>query len=379
MKNQYEDIRVGQEKYNTYGELMKCVQYNNAKSIIVEFQDKYKGIKHTSWKNFNNGNVKNPYYLREKREGCEKYNNKGELMKIVQYNNSNNVIVEFQDSFKKTIETDWECFEKGRVRNPIDKERLYKTVYNKQGYIMKCIVYNRNDDIVVEFQDEFKATCNTNWNHFIKGKVKNPFAKTVQGVGIIGIKYPTTINYISLKEYKVWSSMLKRCFNLKTKEKHPTYKDVTCCKEWLYYPNFYEWLHSQENFEKWLNSDRWAVDKDILVKGNKIYSPETCCLVPPNVNNLFIKQNVCRGDLPIGVKHTKNKNGYMATIIYGKCNNNQKTTAYSYPTPEEAFYLGYKPTKEAYIKRVAQEEYELGNITKTCYEAMMNYQVEITD
>ena len=50
-----------------------------------------------------------------------------------------------------------------------------------------------------------------------------------------------------------------------------------------------------------------------------------------------------------------------------------------YPTPEDAFYLGYKPYKEKYIQKVAQEEYELGNITKVCYEAMMNYQVEITD
>ena len=63
-----------------------------------------------------------------------------------------------------------------------------------------------------------------------------------------------------------------------------------------------------------------------------------------------------------------------------KCKNNKtKTTGYCYPTPEDAFYLGYKPSKENCIKQVAQEEYNKGNITKKCYEAMMKYEVEITD
>lgn len=48
-------------------------------------------------------------------------------------------------------------------------------------------------------------------------------------------------------------------------------------------------------------------------------------------------------------------------------------------TPEQAFYFGYKPYKETIIKQVAQEEYDKGNITEKCYEAMMNYEVEIDD
>ena len=154
---------------------------------------------------------------------------------------------------------------------------------------------------------------------------------------------------------------------------------MTCCEEWLLYENFYEWLHNQENFNKWYSEDKWDLDKDILKKGNKIYSPETCCLVPHNVNSLFSKGDISLQNLPIGVFKRNDRYGYQAQIIYGKNKNRAKSTYYNYPTPEDAFYLGYKPTKEEYIKRIAQEEYEKGNRTKRCYDAMMNYQVEITD
>ena len=115
--------------------------------------------------------------------------------------------------------------------------------------------------------------------------------------------------------------MINRCFYEKIKEEHPTYKNVTCSEEWLLFENFYEWLHLQENFDKWYNEDKWCLDKDILVKGNKIYSPKTCCLVPQNVNTLFTKKNANRGKLPIGVFYYAKLKRYQAIIIYGKNNN----------------------------------------------------------
>ena len=139
------------------------------------------------------------------------------------------------------------------------------------------------------------------------------------------------------------------------------------------FENFYEWLHSQENFDKW-NDDKWTIDKDILIKGNKVYSPETCCLVPNNVNALFIKKSNYRGDLPIGVKQSHKS-------FIARCSNpitcNREYLG-SYSTPSYAF-LAYKKYKEELIKQIAEIEYSNSNITKKCYNAMMNYQVEITD
>lgn len=141
------------------------------------------------------------------------------------------------------------------------------------------------------------------------------------------------------------------------------------------FENFCDWLRSQSNFDKWLNGSRWALDKDILVKRNKVYSPDTCCLVPQNVNCLFLKREAQRGKYPIGVRCRED--GFMAVCRNPFLDKAEEIGLYS--TPENAFYQGYKPYKEDIIKRVAQIEFGKGNITKECCEAMMNYEVEIDD
>lgn len=256
-------------------------------------------------------------------------------------------------------------------------ERLGLTRYNNQGSLMKIIEYKDNKNMVIQFQDEHKYQCVSSWSNFIKGKIKNPYHPTVCGVGIIGDKYPYSTDGKNNKEYITWHDMLRRCFNEKTKEKQPNYKDVTCCKEWLCFENFYEWIHKQENFNKWLNGERWQIDKDILIKGNKIYSPETCCLVPFHVNNLF-KASSNKSELPIGVYYNdKNNKKY-----YARCRHPYITSKHiflgSYWTILEASDA-YKTYKKNLIKEIAQDEYDKGNITRQCYEAMMSYKTEDTN
>ena len=254
------------------------------------------------------------------------------------------------------------------------ENRLGEERYSNQGCLMKVVEYNQYRDIVVEFQDEYKARVHTNYQCFLFGKVKNPYYPSVYSVGTIGIKHPVSINCKAIKEYKVWSDIIQRCYDEKFKNKRLTYKNATCCEEWLLYENFYEWLHSQENFNKWISGELWAIDKDILVKGNKVYSPEACCLVPSNVNVLFTKNNICRGNLPIGV--AKYGERYIALCNNPFTNKQDKLGVYS--TPEDAFRV-YKKYKENLIKQVAEIEFNKGNITEQCYNAMMNYEVEITD
>lgn len=252
--------------------------------------------------------------------------------------------------------------------------RLNLENINHQGSIMKIIEYNNATDIIVEFQDNYKTKVHTRYKHFIEGNVRNPYHPTIYGIGMIGNKYPMSINGKDTKEYKAWCHILERCYSKIYHNKQPTYKKVRVCEEWLLFENFYEWIHGQDNFDKWYNGNRWGLDKDILVKGNKIYSPETCCLVPQNVNNLFTKNNAIRGSTFIGVHEQKGK--YLSC-----CNNiftNKQEYLGSYNTPEEAFYV-YKNYKENLIKQVAEIEYNKGNITERCYNAMMNYEVEITD
>lgn len=262
-----------------------------------------------------------------------------------------------------------------KVKNQEQKlERIGEINVNNKGYLMKIIEYANRSNIIVEFQDEYKAKVHTSYQMFLIGNVKNPYAPSVCGVGMVGDKYPARIKHENTKEYKVWHNMLRRCFNEKEKEKRPTYQNVSICKEWLLFENFYEWLHSQSNFNKWYDGFRWSIDKDILIKGNKVYSPETCCLVPNNINTLFERKESQRGKYPIGV--SKTKNGYSAT-----CSNpydNTITWLGTYYTVKEAFNA-YKKYKESLIKQIAKSEYSKGNITEECYNAMLKYEVEIDD
>lgn len=249
---------------------------------------------------------------------------------------------------------------------------LFEEKLSNQGSLMKIVEYNSSSDIVVEFQDKHKARVKTIYGNFKLGSVRNPYAPTVYGVGMTGNKYPAKINGRNTREYDTWTNMLQRCFNIKLKDKQPSYEDVACCEEWLYFENFYEWLHSQPNFDRWINGKRWAIDKDILNKRNKVYSPENCCLIPQNVNCLFLKREAERGKYPIGVSYRKD--GFLASC-HNPFTNKREELGY-YSTPEKAFEV-YKSYKEDLIKQVAQIEYDNGNITKECYEAMINYKVEI--
>jgi hypothetical protein len=181
-----------------------------------------------------------------------------------------------------------------------------------------------------------------------------------------------------IREYKIWFGILQRCYDQTTQEAHPTYKSCYVSNEWLYFPNFYEWLHSQSNFQHWNDSGNgeWHIDKDILFKRNKVYSSSTCCLVPREVNVLFCKADGKRGNYCIGVTYHLRDHVFEA-----HCKNPIiKKSVYlgRYNTEIEAF-TAYKNYKEKMIKAIAEKEYKNGFITKCCYEAMMNYEVEITD
>lgn len=258
-------------------------------------------------------------------------------------------------------------------------ERIGEENTDKYGTIAKIVNYKDCHNITIEYQDEFKHKQIITYQNFCNHNFANPYHPVICKRGMIGHKYSPTLNGNNTKEYNTWSNMLIRCYDKKFKNNKSTYKDVTCCEEWLLYENFYEWLHSQENFDRWKTLNLSALDKDILFKNNKLYSPNTCCLVPHHVNTLFVKNDSNRGEFPIGVYFDKDKNMFCAHMSRLQDNG----TSYQerlgfYFTPEEAFYK-YKKEKEKYIKQVAHEEYNKGNITKQCYDAMMLYKVEITD
>lgn len=115
------------------------------------------------------------------------------------------------------------------------------------------------------------------------------------------------------KYYGKWTDMIKRCYNRGGLAKRPNYEGCTVCEEWRYFSNFKKWVDSQPN-KDWMNCH---LDKDLLIKGNKVYSPETCVFVSPSVN-LFMLTTKRRTNNLIGVSLSK-QGRYIATCRNHLC------------------------------------------------------------
>ena len=155
------------------------------------------------------------------------------------------------------------------------------------GLKAKIIKYKNCEDIDVQFEDGY-IKKHVQYDKFKKGIIKNPYAITVCGMGFLGETKIVDESGITLKSYVCWKGMIKRCYDVKFQEKQPTYKGVTVCKEWLCYANFKKWY---DEHIYTIENEIIQLDKDILIKGNKLYSPNTCIFVPHRINSLFVKRD----------------------------------------------------------------------------------------
>lgn len=188
-------------------------------------------------------------------------------------------------------------------------------------------------------------------------------------------KYRSVINGKVTKEYRAWNNLITRISDEKQLSKYPKYKDCCICDDWLIFDNFAEW-HKENYYE--VDDEIMCLDKDILVKGNKIYSPETCIYVPNSINVLFTKSDKNRGEFPIGVYYEKTSDKFKSQLSYQEHRNGKKKRKNlgRFDTCEEAFNK-YKTEKEKYIKIVA-DRYR-NDIPLKLYNAMYNYKVDVED
>ena len=189
--------------------------------------------------------------------------------------------------------------------------------------------------------------------------------KLVCGVGVFDAPYAKTRDELTRKAYRDWNNMLQRCYGKSNFPSKPAYKECIVCEEWHSFLKFREWF--DENY-----IEGYFLDKDVLIKGNKIYSPNTCCYIPSFINTLLLNCRSARGKYPIGVQ--KHKYGFCAKLY----KQGEQHYIGFYKNEEDAF-LAYKKAKELYIQEVARKYYDKGDITKRVYDALMNYEVEITD
>jgi len=234
---------------------------------------------------------------------------------------------------------------------------------------MEIVEYHNSTNTVVMFEDGTKVRAS--YGSFKKGSVSNPKSKSICGIGYRGEKNDKTVDTcMRNKAFGVWNHMISRCYGDMQHKYYQAYKDCSVCDEWHNSQNFIRWY--SENYYD-VGSEKICLDKDILVKNNRIYGPQTCLIVPNRVNCLFAKASKIRGELPIGVSKDNRNGRYVAHITEGSASH--RFLGY-FTTPEEAF-LAYKTAKEAYVKQVA-DEYK-NKIPQKLYDALYVYEVEITD
>ena len=256
-----------------------------------------------------------------------------------------------------------------KVINRIGEEKV-----NKFSSKMIIKEYRKYNDIDVYFPEYDWIFEHTRYDHFKNGNIKCPYEPRICGVGYLGEgKYKAKENGKNTDKYKIYYDMLRRCYDPKFHERNPAYKD---CKVEDYLLNFQhmgKWM--DENYYE-VPGERMHLDKDILCKGNKLYSRDTCIFVPQRINELFVKCDSTRGDNPIGVSDLPSgnfqvfcSNGYGEQLYLG-----------SYSTKEEAFRV-YKEYKEKIIKETI-DSYK-SKIPEPFYSklkvAMYNYEVELDD
>jgi len=239
--------------------------------------------------------------------------------------------------------------------------RQWEKGLSKDGYPTVIQAYRSIQDIDVLVADKYLIT-NRTYMDFKRGNIASPYYKSVYGVGYLGEgPYKTKIDGKVTPQYAAWKGMLGRCYAQYTEKCKRTYLGCIVCDEWLNFQLFAAWYDA--NYYK-IVGEKMHLDKDLLCKGNKVYSPTTCVYVPHMLNTILLNKSNFRGSLPVGVE--KNFNKYIA-----KLNKRTPEGVISreylgmFKTPDEAFQA-YKKEKEAYIKAEADR-----------YKAMMTKERDV--
>ena len=187
-------------------------------------------------------------------------------------------------------------------------------------------------------------------------------SKLVCGIGFNSKgEYKTYLN--GKRAYTTWYNMIRRCYDPEYHEKRPTYLDCHVCDEWLDYQCFAQWYENQT-----YNHKGYEIDKDLLMPKNKIYSPETCCFVPSQLNSLLVDCGSVRGEYPQGVSFDRIAKGFQAHINF----NGKRKKLGCFDDPKEAYQV-YKAAKERHVKNEALKW--ANSIQWEVFVALMNWEL----
>ena len=252
------------------------------------------------------------------------------------------------------------------IKSPIQKASMDENEELIDSFTQKIGIRDAGTDLNVSISTDDGGT----WKVFKNGTIKSPYVKTVFGRGFMGVgenKSREPNNGKKTKKYLTWFAMMQRCYSNNSKKIKPTYIGCSVCEKWHNFQIFCDWF--DENYYT-IGESSMCLDKDMLFKGNKVYSPETCVFVPQELNKLLTKRNRFRGALPLGVSISGS--GYNSS-----CNRRGKTISLGHFDTIENAFCKYKEFKEELMAELANEYKEI--IPNALYKALQDYRVDITD
>lgn len=239
---------------------------------------------------------------------------------------------------------------KGTRKPTVQKGEVYEC---SSGTKLIVVDYFDGQNVLVKFLDEFGHEKLTSADSVRKGKVKNPFDKTLANVGYIGIG-PYGIGIA----YYIWAGIISRCYDESQRDRYPSYFDCTVDERWHNFQNFGEWFYNNNFY-----NSGWALDKDVMFYGNREYGPDTCAFLPQELNRVLVN---CRDKIDLGITWVDEKKTWCAKIskeskVYNLGQFRNKADA----------LMTYKLAKEAHVKSLAEKW--RGHIDDRVYNSLMNF------
>ena len=201
--------------------------------------------------------------------------------------------------------------------------RIGSTYQTKSSGMVEVIDYIDCYNITVRFLitgSEKKVRAGNLRN----GMVKDLFLPSVCGVGFLGNHKTKAIQSNDI--YSTWKSMIYRCYSSTSLKYSPSYHDCRVCDDWHDFSMFEEWY--AENHPS--DGLPYELDKDIKVKGNRVYSPDYCQFVTKKENSTQALQRPFKIKSPEGVvvsgvnvrkfcRENGLTNSQVIRLLNGKC------------------------------------------------------------
>ena len=310
-------------------------------------------------------------------------NKKGREYEVVEYVRSHKVKVRFTESgyekwtatkeIKRCCVVDDSMADSDRKSAPEKLRKEKKVVIsigdvftNRVGETYEVIGVSKSKTCRIKFKDWFGYEKEVRINDAKRG-VWNPYRRCYAGVGYNAVG--DFSNKTHPRIHRLWSNMIQRCYREDLRHKNPTYADCIVVDDWHNFQVFAKWCTTNPYFQKYPD---WHMDKDILIFGNKVYGPDTCCFVPVEINNLFTLRGNDRGDYPLGVSLSKKNDKFVAQI-----NEGGKRKGLGYFTTVEGARNAYIKAKEESIKRAADKYRD--ELPSSVYEALVNWKASEVD